>query len=106
MNELWAVLRNPRVFIAIVLGSTAVIGLLLIAQGWRGTAATLYVPFQLPYLVSGGLVGVATLGAALALLVVHVDRVEAAEERADTARFQREVLLLLSKTSAQNSPER
>ena len=96
MNELWRTLRDPRVSTLLVLGSAAVAGLLLLAQGWRGVAATLFVPFQVPYLVSGAVAGVAVLGAALALLRVHLDRVEAAEERRRTAELQREVLRLLT----------
>lgn len=96
MTELWRVLRDPRVSTAIVLAAVAVGGLALLSLGWRGAAATLYVPFQVPYVVSGGLLGLAVLGSGLVLLSVHLDRTEAAEERRSTAELQREVLRLLT----------
>lgn len=96
MMELWQMLRDPRLSTFLVLGSAAIGGLLLLAQGWRGVAATLVVPFQIPYLVSGAVAGVAVTGAALGLLRIHLDRVEAAEERRRTAELQRETLRLLA----------
>jgi hypothetical protein len=96
MTELWRVLRDPRVSTALVLAAVVVAGLLLLSQGWRGTAATLFVPYQMPYLVSGVIAGVACTGAGLALLRVHLDRTEAAQERQETAALQREVLRLLA----------
>ena len=96
MIELWRILRDPRVSTTLVLGAVVVAGLLLLSQGWRGVAATLVVPYQVPYLVSGAIAGVACTGAGLALLRVHLDRTEAAQERRETAALQREVLRLLS----------
>lgn len=96
MNELWKVLRDPRVSTTIALGATVVAGLALILQGWRGAAATLFVAFQLPFLVSGAIAGIAVMGAGLALLIVHLDRTEAAQERRDIAAVQRDVLRLLT----------
>ena len=96
MTELWRVLRDPRVSTTIVLGAVVVAGLALLALGWRGVAATLFVPFQVPYLVSGALLALAVIGIGLQLLTVHIDRTEAAEERRQTAELQREVLRLLS----------
>jgi TRAP-type C4-dicarboxylate transport system permease small subunit len=96
VTELWATLRDPRVSTSLVFGAAVVAGLILLWQGWRGVAATLFVPFQTPYLVSGAVAGVAVAGTGLALLRVHLDRVEAAEERRRTAELQREVLRLLA----------
>ena len=96
MTELWRILRDPRVSTSIVLALLVVGGFALLALGWRGAAATLLVPFQVPYIISGGLLGLAVLGAGLSLLTVHLDRTEAAEERRRTAELQREVLRLLS----------
>ena len=96
MTELWRILRDPRVSTTIVLAAIAVAGFALVALGWRGAAATVFVPFQVPYVVSGGLLGLGLLGAGLGLLKVHVDRVEAAEERRQTAELQRQVLRTLS----------
>lgn len=96
MNELWKVLRDPRVSTSLVLAGFVVVGLALLAQGWRGLAATLVVPFQLPFLISGAFAGIALLGTGLALLIVHLDRTESALERARVAELQRGVLKLLS----------
>ena len=96
MTELWKILRDPRVSTTIVLGTLVVAGFALLALGWRGAAATLFVPFQVPYIVSGGLLGLGVLGGGLALLVVHLDRAEAAEERRQTAELQRQALRLLT----------
>lgn len=101
MSELWQMLRDPRLSTALVLGSAVVVGLLLVAQGWRGVAATLVVPAQVPFLVSGAVAGVALVGAGLGLLRVHLDRVEAAEERRRTAELQRETLRLLAAVLAE-----
>lgn len=96
MSELWRILRDPRVSTTLVLGAITVAGLLLLTQGWRGTAATLFVPYQVPYLVSGAILGLALAGTGLALLRVHLDRTEAAQERQETAALQREVLRMLT----------
>lgn len=96
MSEIWKVLRDPRVSTTLVLAATVVVGFGLIAQGYRGAAALLFVPFQIPFLVSGAMVGVALVGAGLALLSVHLDRTEAAEERRAVAALQRDVLRLLA----------
>lgn len=95
MNEIWNALRDPRVSVTLVLAAAVLGGLALIGLGYRGAAALLLVPLQLPYLVSGGVVGLAAVGAGLALLVVHLDRTEAAQERREVARLQRDVLRLL-----------
>lgn len=99
MNELWAVLRDPRVTTTLVLASVVVTGFGLLVLGYRGAAALLFVPFQVPYLVSGAVVGLALVGAGLALLLVHLNRTEAAEERRAVAALQRDALRLLSAAS-------
>jgi hypothetical protein len=96
MNEIWKVLRDSRVSTTLVLAGMVVIGFGLIAQGYRGAAALLFVPFQVPFLVSGAIAGVAVIGGGLALLNVHLDRAEAAEERRAVAALQRDVLRLLA----------
>lgn len=99
MNDLWRKLRDPRISILLVLLGGAVGGLVLLYLGWRGVAASLAVPLQVPYLVSGAVAGIACTGAALALVLVHLDRTEAAQERHETAELQREVLRLRSRVA-------
>lgn len=96
MSELWKVLRDPRVTTSVVMAVVVVVGFGLIGVGYRGAAALLFVPFQIPYLVSGAVVGIALVGAGLALMIVHLDRTEAAEERRAVAAVQRDVLRLLA----------
>jgi hypothetical protein len=52
-----------------------VAGFALLALGWRGAAALLFVPGQVAYTLSGGFVGFALIGAGLAILNVQVSRV-------------------------------
>ncbi len=96
MIELWRVLRDPRVATTLVLAAVVLSGFGLLVLGYRGAAALLFVPFQVPYLVSGAVVGLALVGAALALLIVHLDRTEAAEGRRAVIGLQRDVLRLLA----------
>lgn len=96
MSELWRILRDPRVSTTLVLAAVVVAGFGLIGAGYRGAAAVLFVPFQVPYLISGAVVGISLVGLGLALLGVHLDRTEAAEERRAVATLQRDVLRLLA----------
>jgi hypothetical protein len=100
VDELWRVLRDPRVSTTVVLGLVTVAGLALIGVGYRGVAAEVYAPAQLPYVVSGSLVGIAVIGTGLRLLSIHVDRVEAAVERRALAAVQRDALRLLASSQA------
>ena len=96
MTELWRVLRDPRVSINLILGLVCLAGLAALTAGWRGVAATVFVPTQVPFLLSGSVGGLAVIGAGLALLAVHLQRVEAAQEREAYAALQRDALRLLA----------
>lgn len=95
MSEIWAALRDPRVSTLLALSIGPLVGLAVVLLAYRGLASLLLVPLQVPFLVSGGFGGLALLGTSLGLLNAHVDRVDAAEERAQIAEVQRDVLLLL-----------
>lgn len=95
MNEIWERLRDPQVSTVLVLTFAVVAGLGLIVLANRGVAATLLVPFQMPYVLSGAFVGLSLVGSGCVLLSVHLDRVEAAVERHDMRELQREALRLL-----------
>lgn len=95
MDELWRVLRSPKVSTLMFLGTLVVLGLAVIFLGYRAIAAEVYAPAQTPYLVSGSLVGIALVGTGLRLLAIHVDRVEAALERRQLSALQDEALAVL-----------
>jgi hypothetical protein len=100
VDDIWRALRDPRVSTTLVFASVVLAGFLLLALGWRGVAATLFVVLQLPWAVSGSFAGMAVIGAGLALLNAHLSRSEAAAERAALAELQREALRALSAASA------
>ncbi len=58
-------------------------GFSAMALAWRGTASSLLVPTQLPFLVSGGIGGAALLVAAVALLMTHLERRHEAADRVE-----------------------
>ena len=99
MDDIWRVLRDPRVSTTLILGGMGISGFLLLVLGWHGVSATLFVVLQLPWAISGSFAGVAVIGAGLALLVAHLNRAEAAAERAQLAELQREALRALSAAS-------
>lgn len=57
------------------------IGFLAIFFGWNGAASSNYVPAQFPYLISGGITGLAVVCIGSAMLVVQ-------NQRADRARIE------------------
>jgi hypothetical protein len=74
-------LRDPAfpgliLMIILILGGFA--GL---AFGWRGVARTIYVPLQVPEIVSGGIAGLALIGVGVALFDLQMWRRDAAGER-------------------------
>jgi hypothetical protein len=66
-------------FAGLVVGGFAAIGL-----GWRVAARTVFVPFQLPALVSGAMGGLALILLGAGLATIQVSRRLAAGERAET----------------------
>lgn len=72
--------------LALIVGGFAMIGM-----GWRGGAATLFVPSQVAYGVSGGIAGLGLLGTGVGVLLVHLTRLS-------TARRTRDLQALVSDT--------
>ena len=101
MNELWRALRDPRVSTALGLCAFVVVGLASTFVGYRAVAGESALALQMPYLISGAFFGVAAVGTGLALLVVHIDRCEAAQEWQEMAQLQRSVLKVLRAVSAE-----
>ncbi len=75
-------LRDPSSQGTLVFVAVLSVGFTAIAIGWKVAARTLFVPFQLPALVSGGLGGIALVLLGAGLLSVHASRSLAAQERA------------------------
>lgn len=73
--------RDPLVVSCWVAVGLMVLGFSATVLGWAGAAATLAVPVQVPYLVSGGLGGLALVITGAAVLDVQVGRRVAARER-------------------------
>ncbi len=73
-----------------------IVGLVAIIAAWYGTAGTLYVAFQVPLLVSGGLGGLALIGAGLALVHIQMGRRDAALEQRLTGDVIDEIALLMA----------
>lgn len=96
MNEIWARFRDPWLTTVLTLIVAGTVGAGMIVAGYRGAAPELLVPFQVPFLFSASLVGLCLVGVACVLVAVHLERVEAAEERGALGELQREALRLLS----------
>lgn len=66
----------------VTMACLTVAGFVVLALGWRGAAATLLVYFQVPWLMSAGLGGLALIGLALAgWSIQDARRTEHAETR-------------------------
>ena len=97
MTELWALLRDPRVSTVAVLLAVVGVGVLLVGVSFVAVSTKSVVPFQVPWLISAGFTGIGLVGTGLGLLSIHLQRVEAAEERRWLAQLQREALRLQQK---------
>jgi protein-S-isoprenylcysteine O-methyltransferase Ste14 len=89
-----AALRDPGIQAVIVLVVLAVIGFVMFALAWRGGARTPYEPLQVPWLVSGGIAGLALLGMALGSWSIHLGRRDDAAHRAEVDDLVREAAAL------------
>jgi amino acid transporter len=75
-------MRDPGVQALVVLALLALAGFVMLGLAWHGAARTIYVPLQSPWLVSGGVAGLALLGMALGAWSIHEGRRRDAEHRA------------------------
>lgn len=92
-------------------GALVVAGFVGIGIAWVGVSATLVVPTQVAFAVSGGIGGFALVGAGVALLEVQRRRYTAAEERRDLVGFAFELgeiaeLLARRRTTPVSRPRR
>lgn len=79
-----AALHDPGIQSVLVLAALVVAGFVMFGLAWRGGARTPYVPLQIPWLVSGGMAGLALIGMALGAWSIHLGRRQDAEHRAAT----------------------
>ena len=76
--------QDPAFASLALFGGVVLAGFVAIGFGWRVAARTLFVPAQVPALISGGLAGVALVLIGAALVSVQVERRSNALERAQT----------------------
>lgn len=75
-------MRGPAKLASYVAVGMVLVGFLLIYLSWDGASDLDRLQSQFPYLLSGGLVGIAFIGAGVALFGVQELRQQGAEERA------------------------
>ena len=67
------------------------VGFVLIFLGWNGAASFNFLPQQFPYLISGGIAGLALVAVGAALLVIEAARAERAELQSSIEDLRRAV---------------
>jgi hypothetical protein len=97
-------MRDPGVRAGVILSTTAVAGFVLFALSWRGVARTIYVPFQLPWVVSAGVVGLALIGGSLGFLSIHIGRRADAAHRATVEEIVRTAVALTDDIRGERIP--
>ena len=89
-----AALRDSGIQAMVVLFALAIAGFVLMALAWRGAARYIYVPLQIPWLMSGGLIGLALVGISLGAWNIHLGRRYDALHRHEVERAVRDVSVL------------
>lgn len=79
-----AITRDPAFPSLALFAGIVLAGFLAIGFGWRVAARTLFVPAQVPAIVSGGLAGLALVLIGAGLITVQAERRASALERAQT----------------------
>lgn len=64
-----------------VLGALLVLGFGTLGWAWRGAHDAKYVPLQAPWVISGGIAGLALIGLAAASWHIHAGRIDDASDR-------------------------
>lgn len=88
-------IRDPALPGMVLMAVLILTGLGALVFAWFSSARTLYVPLQIPALVSGGLGGIALVGMGAALLDLQITRRDAARERHLATEALDEITLLL-----------
>ena len=93
-STLTAAVLDPGIQAIAVLVALAVAGFVLLGVAWHGAAGTPYVPLQLPWLVSGGLAGLAVIGMAAGGWSIHLSRRDDAAHRDAVETLVRDAIAL------------
>lgn len=80
----FAALADPGIQVVVVLAVLALASFGMFVWGWQGVARTIYVPFQLPWLMSASVAGLGLLGFSLGAWSIHLGRRQDAAHRAVT----------------------
>jgi hypothetical protein len=88
--------RHPAFPGLVVMALLTIAGFVVVLVTWYGAAGTLFVAFQVPLLVSGGLGGLALIGVGLALVHIQVRRRDAALEQRMTGDVLDEIAMLMA----------
>jgi hypothetical protein len=96
-----AALHDPGIQSILVLAGLAVAAFVMFGLARRGGARTPYVPLQLPWLVSGGMVGLGVLGMALGAWSIHLGRRQDALHREATEDLVRAAVELAEEFRSQ-----
>jgi vacuolar-type H+-ATPase subunit I/STV1 len=86
-----AALRDGGIQAMVVLFVLAAAGFLLMGLAWHGGARYIYVPLQIPWLVSGGMIGLAMVGVSLGAWNIHLGRRYDALHRHEVDQMVRDV---------------
>jgi hypothetical protein len=78
-----------------------VAGFIVLFLAWNGAAGVDYVEGQLPYVLSGGLVGMGLIGAGLTVVNVQARR----QDQAELLHRLEELMDLMRETQADETPE-
>jgi hypothetical protein len=77
--------QQQRAFV--VLGGLLVLGFVGFGWAWHGAKHVMYVPLQAPWVISGGIAGVALVGLAAASWHIHASRIDDASHREEWDAF-------------------
>lgn len=102
--RLFRALGNPALRAVLVLVVLVAVGYEMMWLGWRGAARTVVEPLQSPWVMSGGLGGLAVLGMALGAWSVHLGRRQDAEHRAAVEGLVRDAVLIIEEVHRRTQP--
>jgi hypothetical protein len=94
-----AALADPGVQVLAVLAALGLAAFGMFVWGWHGVARTVYVPFQIPWMVSAGVAGLGVLGFALGAWSIHLGRRQDAAHRAVTEDLVRDAVELADRAA-------